>query len=51
VDFDLAQNKLICPCHGAIYETVEGNVLSGPTQRALKKITVKIDGNNVLEAI
>ncbi|CAB4579905.1 unannotated protein [freshwater metagenome] len=51
VNFDLSQNKLICPCHGAEYESGEGNVLSGPTQRALKKITVKIDGDNVLEVV
>ena len=51
VNFDLSQNKLICPCHGAEYESGEGNVLSGPTQRALKKINVKIDGDNVLEVV
>ena len=51
VDFDLAQNKLICPCHGATYETLEGNVISGPTQRNLKKINIKIDGDNIMEVI
>ena len=51
VDFDLAQNKLICPCHGATYEAPDGNVISGPTQRNLKKINVKIDGDNVLEVV
>jgi Rieske Fe-S protein len=51
VDFDLAQNKLICPCHGAIYETVDGNVISGPTMKNLKKINVKIDGDNIVEVI
>jgi Rieske Fe-S protein len=51
VNFDMSQNKLICPCHGAEYESGEGNVLSGPTQRALKKINVKIDGDNVLEVV
>ena len=51
VNFDMSQNKLICPCHGAEYESGEGNVLSGPTQRALKKINVKIEGDNVLEIV
>lgn len=51
VDFDLAQNKLICPCHGATYEAPDGNVISGPTQRNLKKINVKVDGDNVLEVV
>jgi len=43
--------KLICPCHGAIYETVDGNVISGPTMKNLKKINVKIDGDNIVEVI
>jgi Rieske Fe-S protein len=51
VEFDLAQNKLICPCHGATYEAPDGNVISGPTQRSLKKLNVKIDGDNVLEVV
>ncbi|GDX17660.1 iron-sulfur protein [Actinomycetes bacterium] len=51
VNFDLVQNKLICPCHGATYEAPDGNVISGPTQRNLKKINVKIDGDNVLEVV
>jgi Rieske Fe-S protein len=51
VNFDLAQNKLICPCHGATYEALDGNVVSGPTQRNLKKINVKIDGDNITEVI
>ena len=51
VEFDLAQNKLICPCHGATYEASDGNVISGPTQRNLNKINIKIDGDNVLEVV
>ncbi len=51
VNFDMSKNKLICPCHGAEYESGEGNVISGPTQRNLKKLNVKIDGDNVLEVV
>ena len=51
VNFDMSKNILICPCHGAEYESGEGNVISGPTQRNLKKINVKVDGDNVLEVV
>ena len=51
VEFDLSQNILICLCHGATFEATDGNVISGPTQRGLKKINVKIDGDNVLEVV
>ena len=51
VEFDLAQNILICLCHGATFEATDGNVISGPTQRSLKEINVKIDGDNVLEVV
>ena len=51
VYFFLAQNILICPCHCSTYEAPDGNVISGPTQRNLKKINVKVDGDNVLEVV
>lgn len=51
VDFDSAGNKLVCPCHGAQYQASDGTVISGPTEKALKKINIKVDGENVIEVI
>ena len=51
VDFDMAQNRLICPCHGANYEVSDGSVISGPTSKSLAIVKVKIDGENIVEVI
>jgi cytochrome b6-f complex iron-sulfur subunit len=43
VEFDMARNLLICPCHAGTYD-LEGNVLSGPPPRPLLKIPLKVEG-------
>ncbi|MFM1825419.1 MAG: hypothetical protein RLZZ37_54 [Actinomycetota bacterium] len=51
VDFDMNQNRLICPCHGANYEASDGSVISGPTTKSLAKIKVEIQGDNIVELV
>ena len=51
IEFNLAENKLVCPCHGAQYQAPDGNVISGPTQKELKKINIKVEDGNVIEVI
>ncbi len=47
VDFNKAQNRIICPCHGAVFD-LEGKVLSGPPPRPLPRIPLTIEGDSVL---
>lgn len=51
VDFDMNQNRLICPCHGANYEASDGSVISGPTTKSLAKIKVAIQVGNIVELV
>lgn len=51
VDFDMNQNRLICPCHGANYEASDGSVISGPTTKALAKIKVAIKEDKIVELV
>jgi Rieske Fe-S protein len=51
VDFDMNQNRLICPCHGANYEASDGSVISGPTTKSLAKIKVAIQDGNIVELV
>ena len=51
VQYSSAKQELICPCHGATFDPFDGaKVLSGPAQRPLPKIEVKVSGGWVVEA-
>ncbi|MGI8869397.1 MAG: ubiquinol-cytochrome c reductase iron-sulfur subunit [Mycobacteriales bacterium] len=41
--------KLICPCHGSQYNALTGAVLHGPAPKALAKVNVKLDGQEVVQ--
>ena len=45
---NVANSEIKCDNHGAVYSADDGSVLSGPAPRALGKITVTVEGNDVL---
>lgn len=47
VEYDRANNRLLCPCHAGVYD-LEGNVVSGPPPRPLPRFSVKIEGENIV---
>jgi len=49
VAFDAAQNNFLCPCHDSRF-SLEGNKLSGPSQRGLDQLPIRIgnDGHLML---
>ncbi|MCT7992296.1 ubiquinol-cytochrome c reductase iron-sulfur subunit [Laspinema olomoucense] len=47
VDWNAAERKYICPCHGAEYSP-DGTVIKGPAQENLPPYLVKIEGVQVL---
>jgi cytochrome b6-f complex iron-sulfur subunit len=45
------EGNLACPCHGSIFDPADGAaVVSGPAQRPLPEITVKVQGGEVVRA-
>ena len=51
VAYKSATKKLICPCHAAQFDPfANAKVVSGPAERALDKVNVKISGTWVVEA-
>jgi cytochrome b6-f complex iron-sulfur subunit len=44
-------SNLACPCHGSIFDPADGAaVVSGPAQRPLPEIPVKVQGGEVVRA-
>jgi thiosulfate dehydrogenase [quinone] large subunit len=51
VAYKSSTKKLICPCHAAQFDPfANAKVVSGPAERALDKVNVKISGNWIVEA-
>lgn len=42
--------RLVCPCHGSVYNATTGAVISGPAPRALAAIPVTVDDGEVVTA-
>lgn len=45
---NLANAEIKCDNHGAVYSADDGSVLSGPAPRALGKVTVTVEGDDIL---
>ena len=51
VAYKSSTKKLICPCHAAQFDPfANAKVVSGPAERALDKVNVKISGTWIVEA-
>lgn len=46
-NYQSAVEKIACPCHGSLFD-LEGNVLSGPAPRSLKRILIEQNDRGVL---
>ena len=42
--------KILCPCHGSMYSIKDGSVVGGPAPKPLPKISVKVEGANIVSA-
>jgi nitrite reductase/ring-hydroxylating ferredoxin subunit len=45
---NMANSQIKCDNHGAVYSAEDGSVLSGPAPRALGKVTVTVEGDDIL---
>jgi nitrite reductase/ring-hydroxylating ferredoxin subunit len=45
---NMANAEIKCDNHGAVYSADDGSVLSGPAPRALGKVTVTVEGDDLL---
>ena len=45
---NMANSEIKCDNHGAVYSADDGSVLSGPAPRALGKVEVTVDSDDIL---
>lgn len=43
-------DRLLCPCHGSVFEAFTGAVVQGPADEPLREFGVRLDGTDVVEA-
>ncbi|MEO3860649.1 Rieske (2Fe-2S) protein [Acrocarpospora sp. B8E8] len=43
----VADNQIVCPCHGSHFSIADGSVTSGPATRPLPEVPIKVDGTNI----
>ena len=48
VEFQPAQNRIHCACHGGIYDPYSGKNVSGPPPKPLPAYTVKLVENGIV---
>lgn len=44
----VANGKINCPCHGSSYNVADGSVAGGPAPSPLSKVTLKVEGDQVV---
>ncbi len=47
VKYDKERQLLICPCHAGVFD-LEGNVISGPPPKPLERISLRVEGDNIV---
>lgn len=50
VGYKAEEQHLVCPCHDSTYSPLSGEVISGPADEPLAKLTVKVANGKVLYA-
>ena len=43
----VADNRIVCPCHGSVFSAQDGSVINGPAASPLAAMTAKVNGANV----
>jgi len=46
----IADGKIMCPCHGSQYSIEDGSVVGGPAPQPLAEIPITVQGNEILKA-
>jgi Rieske Fe-S protein len=46
----VADNKIMCPCHGSVYSATDGSVLGGPAPKSLPAKSITVSNGQIFAA-
>ena len=44
----VANNEIICPCHGSRFSALDGSVITGPAQAPLEAVGFNLEGDSIV---
>lgn len=45
---EVAENEIVCPCHGSLFSAVDGSVIQGPAEQGLTAADIAVQGDSVV---
>jgi nitrite reductase/ring-hydroxylating ferredoxin subunit len=45
---EVADNEIVCPCHGSVFSAADGAVIAGPAQVGLEPAGIVVEGGSVV---
>ena len=44
---EVAENEIVCPCHGSLFSAVDGSVIQGPAEQGLTAASIAVQGDSI----
>lgn len=44
---EVADNEIVCPCHGSLFSAVDGSVIQGPAEQGLTAASIAVQGDSI----
>ncbi len=47
---EVAENQIVCPCHGSLFSAEDGAVVQGPSEQGLTAASIAVQGDSIVLA-
>ncbi|MFZ4497594.1 MAG: Rieske (2Fe-2S) protein [Candidatus Nanopelagicales bacterium] len=47
---EVAENQIVCPCHGSLFSAEDGAVVQGPAEQGLTPASIAVQGDSIVLA-
>ncbi len=45
---EVAENQIVCPCHGSLFSAEDGAVVQGPSEQGLTAASIAVQGDSIV---